>query len=270
MTTAQDVLAILQDNLDLYEHPRGSNHVPGVTDRPGFWDDAWCDMFISKGFEEAGLAIHFASVYYSRMAYENGEIGMWVGKPGIYDIRPGDQSIYGYSGSDHTGIVAAVDVNGGSILTYEGNWGDRSLAMWREYADPWIYGFGRPNYSDVPTYTPPASKQDPAPWSANGENPWTPLYVDGVAGGMTYSALQWSLNDSHVEDMNGTTPIDVDGERGPQTASALQRYLGVPTDGDFGPMSTRALQGHLGVNEDGQWGPITSKALQKALNAKTF
>lgn len=270
MTTAQQVLGLLQDNLDLYEQPPGSNHVPGVTDRPGFWDDAWCDMYLSMGFEESGLSIHFASCYYSRRAYEDGVIGEWLGKPPLEQLRPGDQGLYGQGGADHTGIVAAVDVWARRILCYEGNWGDRSLALWRDYDDQWIFGFGRPNYDDVPSYTPPATPDSQMAWNPHSDNPWTPLYVDGVCGPITWSAVQWSLNDSSVPDLYNVSPIDVDGERGPSTYSALQSYVGAGVDGVFGPQSTIALQRHLGVKPDGEWGPVTSKGLQAALNDKTF
>lgn len=61
MTTAQGVLAAAQSRLGLVEQPKGSNHVPGITDQFWFWDAAWCDMFVSVCFNDAGLDIKFAS-----------------------------------------------------------------------------------------------------------------------------------------------------------------------------------------------------------------
>lgn len=279
MGRAQDVLAFLQANLNRYEEPPHSNRVPGITDRVGWWaalpdsKRQWCDMFLSAGFAAAGMDMDFASCWASRRAYEDGTIGTWLGKPDIADVQPGDQAVCGGGGAEHTFMVAAVDVWNRKVLAYEGNWGDRSLAQWRNYDDPFIYGLGRPHYDGVVAPPIPPTPQDPAPYvppASGGENPYTPLYVDGVYGPLTVSALQWSLNDSQVADMNGVTPIDVDGVPGVQTASSLQRYLGVAVDGDFGPQSTSALQAHVGVPVDGIWGPQTTKGLQRALNNKTF
>lgn len=271
MTSRQQVLDMAQSKLGLVEQPLKSNHVPGITDRFWFWNDAWCDMWVSCVLTDAGYESLFASCAASIRAYKDGSKGIWLGKPGIYDIRPADQVMYGPSGGSHTGLVAAVDIPNNRIMTYEGNWGDRSLALWRNYDDAYIFGFGRPNYTDNDVVT---VNPDPGmPFDPSVHNPWTPLYVDGVRGPKTIAAMQWSLNGSQVADKDGRTPIATDGEPGPSTWSSLQRYLGFTgrqIDGEFGPISTKRLQAHLGVKADGAWGPLTTKALQRALNNETF
>ena len=270
MTSAQDVLAAAQQRLGLVEQPKGSNNVPGVTDQFWFWKDAWCDMFVSVCFAEAGLDIKFASCTASGRAYQNGSIGSWIGKPDISDVSPGDQALFGPGGGSHTGLVAAVDVVNRRVLMYEGNWGDRSLALWRKYDDAYVFGFGRPNYDGVPARVTVPSRQAPAAYQPGTQSPFMPLYVDGVMGPKSWSAVQWSLNDAGVPDKDGTTPIAVDGEAGPSTHSSMQRRVGAGVDGSFGPDSTKALQTHLGVSADGAWGPVTTKALQGALNGGKF
>jgi hypothetical protein len=270
VTTAQRVLAAAQSRLGLAEQPKGSNNVPGVTDQFWFWNDAWCDMFVSVCFVDAGLDIKFASCTASTRAYQDKSIGTWLGKPDVSEVNPGDQVLFGPSGGSHTGLVAAVDVVNQRILTYEGNWGDRSQALWRNYHDGYVFGFGRPNYDGVPAPVAVPSRAKPASYQAGAASPYLALYVDGVLGPKSWSAVQWALNDAAVPDKAGTTPIAVDGEAGPSTNSSLQLHVGADVDGEFGPNSTKALQTHLGVGVDGEWGPTTTKALQKALNEKRF
>jgi hypothetical protein len=270
VTTAQDVLAAAQNRLGLAEQPKGSNNVPGITDQFWFWNDAWCDMFVSVCFAEAGLDIKFASCSASARAYQDGSIGSWIGKPDVSEVSPGDQVLFGKGGGAHTGLLAAVDVPNRRILTYEGNWGDRSQALWRNYDDGFVFGFGRPNYDGVPAPVPVASPDQPMAFEPGGANPFVALYVDGVMGPKSWSAVQWSLNSAEVPDKDGATPIAIDGDPGPSTYSSLQRQVGADVDGDFGPNSTKALQTHVGVDADGEWGPITTKALQGAINRATF
>lgn len=268
MTTAQDVLAAAKSRLGLAEQPKGSNNVPGVTDQFWFWSDAWCDMFVSVCFSAAGLDIKFASCAASTRAYQDGSIGTWIGMPDVSEVSPGDQVLFGPGGGSHTGLVAAIDVINRRILTYEGNWGDRSQALWRKYDDAFVFGFGRPNYDGVPAPVAVPTRMKPAAYQAGVASPFLPLYVDGVMGPKSWSAVQWSLNDAGIADKAGTTPIAVDGEAGPSTYSSLQRRVATDVDGEFGPNSIRALQNHLGTTADGEWGPATTKALQRAVNEK--
>lgn len=61
----------------------------------------------------------------------------------------GDQIFFGQDGDDHTGIV--VDIKDGRVYTIEGNTGSDGMVRRKDYAhyDPWIYGYGRPNWSLV-------------------------------------------------------------------------------------------------------------------------
>lgn len=267
MTDRMHVLMEGQNRLGLRENPRKSNHVEGITDQFWFWDDAWCDMWASVVFKAAGLDIVFASCYYSIKAYKAGvgDTAEWLGKPRMEDLIPGDQIFYGNGGADHTGILAGIDIPNRRTLTYEGNWQDISLALWRPFDAPFTFGFGRPRYDDQPGSGSPWQP----PMQPAGENPYTPLYVDGILGPRTITAMQWSLNDSDVKDMHGNS-LSLDGQMGPMTVSSLQRYLGVPIDGQLGRQTNSALQNHVGVPVDGVWGPQTTKGLQNALNNKTF
>jgi peptidoglycan hydrolase-like protein with peptidoglycan-binding domain len=90
------------------------------------------------------------------------------------------------------------------------------------------------------------------------ENPHTPLVLDGVLGGETVAAMQWTM------------AITDDGVFDERTKRALQQRLGVLVDGQIGEETVRALQRHLGVAVDGKWGPETTRCLQEALNLRRF
>lgn len=251
MTTAIDVLNNAQTkiNAGLAEQPKGSNHVPGITDQDGFWDDAWCDMFVSVCMTEAGYPMHFASCYYSIKAYEAGEIGQWVGKSDITNVMPGDQVFYGHNGNDHTGLVAQVDMQGNRILTYEGNWGDKAVALWRNFNDAYVFGFGRPNY-DAPVPDPVAST--PAPIPETQASSWdgrTLELTKPMTKGLDVAWVQQVLVHQGLLPDNGTGPgTSVDGWYGPATAAAVKQL-----QADFNAFFSIDPP----LDEDGAVGPIT-------------
>lgn len=266
MTAAADALNEARKWLGATEQPPGSNHVPGITDWYGF-DGAWCDMAVSRWLTDAGIAHRCAWVPAEVDNAAAGVDGFQLVAPA--DIAPGDLLCHNFPGGvayDHIDMVEARD--GDTLTCIDGNWSDRCMRVLRNVNDASIQGGAvvRPPYVDAqPAPTPAPEPRPPAP----SGNPWCPLAVDGVRGPATVSAVQWSLADSQVADLNGDQ-LAVDGEWGALTASALQRYLGVAVDGDFGPVSTRALQRHVGAAADGSWGPDTTRHLQVALNQQTF
>lgn len=154
-------LAFLRANLNIGEHPPGSNQNQIATDffeaagRPrelagGAY--AWCAATVSLALNTAWgdpttwRVPGVAATYDSGTAYVPALRQFFIDAD-LFDDEPrvGDVVIFGPPGSDgeHTGLVERV-VGDGTVVTLEGNFGDDLLQV-RRSLDV-IVGFGHPPY----------------------------------------------------------------------------------------------------------------------------
>ena len=113
----------------------------------------------------------------------------------------GDQIFYGEDADDHTGIVVAV--NATTIETVEGNVSDSVLHNVIKRTDPWIDGYGRPDWDVVVTEHP----LEPADYSAHPQKMWNELCdwlgnEYGVAGLMANLDAESALIAANLQNSN--------------------------------------------------------------------
>lgn len=126
----------------------------------------WCDVFVAWAFTKAGLA-HLipisASCDVSRAEWK--KRGRWSEYPCL-----GGQIIYGTpSDAQHTGVVVAFDAT--TVTTVEGNTntsgsseGDGVYLKVHQRRDPWIQGYGYPEFAEgVVSADPAYAHKAPAP-----------------------------------------------------------------------------------------------------------
>lgn len=152
-STIDRVIVTAEGELGTSESPAGSNRTKYGRDY-GLDGEPWCAEFVWWVFDRAGagaaLPKKTAGVYDLRDAFKTeGRLHS--------DPRPGDVVLYSY-GKGHTGIVVAVQDT--TITAIEGNTsataaGDQSnggvVARKTRARDASIIGYGRPDYSKVPT-----------------------------------------------------------------------------------------------------------------------
>lgn len=229
MPSSADVLNQYRGLVGTGENPPGSNcnfltHWYGPIGNLTCY--AWCAVTFSYCCAMAGVPYaKQASCWYAIQRYKDGTNGTWLGKPNIAEILPGDQVFYGVGGSSHTGIVEAVDVAGGRLLTIEGNIGDAVRHESRPYVggSMSIYGLGRPHYDG-------AAAPGLPPASATGGRPVLRLGSTGDAVGDEQSFLNA---------FNGAG-LTVDKDFGPATEAAViawQRKRNLTDDGIVGPQT---------------------------------
>jgi hypothetical protein len=240
VTTAQDVLDQYTNGqpfalLGVAEDPRGSNRTP-IGQEYGWDGVAWCMETVSVALTRAGLPFHRASTWFGTQDFING-FGTWLGKPDISQVRPGQVVFYGSVGEDHVGIVAQV--SGNRIMTYEGNYADQCMAVWRDYSDPWIFGLGQPPYDEPATPEqpplPPAGGSGNPPLDLSTFQPPLDWYLrTNYMRGDTIKIMQLQFNQMAGRD------LDIDGVYGPATTHAVidwQRFFGLVADGIVGPVT---------------------------------
>jgi len=156
--TAAAALQWYIDNDGLSEQPPGSNHVPGVTDRCGLGNVAWCAEAVSVALMAAGFGsiddftIEIPGLW-MRYGWGIAYCPDWVqtfrdaGRWHLSDPQPGDVVLFDWDGdgwADHVGLVEQ-DLGDGTVLTREGNADDRVIQKRRSVQD--ILGYGRPPYA---------------------------------------------------------------------------------------------------------------------------
>lgn len=156
--TAERALAWYIDNDGLAELPRGSNYVPGVTDRWGLNGQPWCAMAASIALMAAGFGSlddfvldlpGVATDYGCGWAFCPSIVRDFRNAGRWYDSGPlpGDVVLFDWEGdgeADHVGMVEQ-DLGDGTVLTREGNADDRVGQHRRSVQD--ILGYGRPPYA---------------------------------------------------------------------------------------------------------------------------
>jgi hypothetical protein len=149
VTTPSEVLLIAANQIGIAENPPKSNATP-FSDWYGF-HDAWCAMFQSWCFDQAGLPLGpgpKGAAWCSAMADWFDLQGRLV--YGTGGLRAGDVIFFEWGttagGYDHVGIVERVHGDG-FITTIEGNMGDRVQRLVRWLATAGIDSYGRPAYT---------------------------------------------------------------------------------------------------------------------------
>ena len=222
MTTAEDVLGVARSYLGTSEQPMGSNNAPPFTTSYGM-SGAWCAMFVSFCFYEAGLPLRASSE--RGFAWVSGGFD-WMRAQGWNftdprDAAPGDLVAWNWDGGsyDHIGIVESVRPDG--LVTIEGNVGDRVQRLFRSW-DSGICELARPPFSGGAAPTSPVSAGAPA----------LGVFGPGSSG-------------EYVRTIQALVRVSVDGLYGPATEAGV-----------------KAHQTLLGITPDGVWGPVTQGATE--------
>ena len=103
------------------------------------------------------------------------------------------------------------------------------------------------------------SDVDPTPY-LNGNAAVSALKVSGRADRATWKQWQtWLQEQGHYAGR-------IDGIAGPMTYRAIQSWVGTPRTGRNDPLMRRAVQERIGVTVDGVWGRETWSTIQRKLN----
>ena len=100
---------------------------------------------------------------------------------------------------------------------------------------------------------------DPTPY-LNGNAAVSTLKVSGRADRATWKQWQTWLQEQ------GFYGGRVDGIAGPMTYRAIQTWVGTPRTGRLDPPTRKAVQERIGVTVDGVWGRSTWSTIQRKLN----
>lgn len=158
MTTPQQVLDIARSQLGTTDS--GNNHT-----KYGAWygadGQAWCAMFVSWVFDQAGLRLPATTA--KGFAYCPYGVSWFKGQGRFLTSGPvvGDVVFYSWAHNgvaDHVGIVESLVPKG--VIAIEGNTSvsnntNGDSVMRRSRTVPVILGYGRPAYTKQVTTTPP-------------------------------------------------------------------------------------------------------------------
>lgn len=159
MTTANDILRLAASEIGASEIPDGSNHT-----KFSIWygyDAAWCNMFVDWVFYHSGMPIGPAP----KGAAWVSTTADWFAQKGRYHkgtdgLKPGDILFFEWGstpgGYDHIGLCEQV--NGDTIVTIEGNVGNRVQRLVRHRITGGIDAYARPAYAIPPAPKPPVVK----------------------------------------------------------------------------------------------------------------
>ena len=217
---------------------------PGLSEMYGWTpqNQPWCDVFVDAGFIECfGLPLACALTYQPMGAGSAlcRQSAQYYRERGAFTTTPqeGDQ-IFFYSGGDinHTGIVIAV--NGGTVVTVEGNSSDAVSQRTYSLGAGHIAGYGRPNWAALDGQTVPDApdvkpvKRSILKKGMSGEDVlelqqalkdlgYYKGYVDGEYGMGTFTAV------AKFQEAHG---LEIDGEAGPVTLSVIESVRETETD----------------------------------------
>lgn len=281
MGTAADVLRIAAGEIGTTRNSDGTSkygrwYADTIAHNWGYASGAWCAMFVSWVFDQAGVKASGLPgaycPYIRRAGFDEGTGVDWLAG----DFQPGDIVLFNWAGdigsptSNHVGIVeynrgAYRDASGtfhGHIQTIEGNTSNgivSSAVARRTRSLSVVNGAIRPFYSAAPM---------PAPGQ---------LEVDGWIGRKTVYAWGEQMRCDHTDVIRDQDPQNV--RRMPNVVAvtwgqgdgdwlihAVQQRVGTQQDGHLGPVTIKAMQRFLGVGADGIIGPATASALQRSIN----
>ena len=229
----------------------------------------WCDVFVDTGFLvcfgfDAAAAMTYqpigaGSALCKQSAQYYKDNGAWYQTPEI-----GDQVFFYASGDiNHTGIVIRVD--GGTVITVEGNSSDMVAERCYSIGDSKIAGYGRPKWSVVadvePSQSPPQAEATAFP---EGEPRYYELrfpYLRRGDKGHVVTAMQAAL----IGNGYSCGPDGADGDFGGNTEEAVKDFQAehrLSPDGVVGPDTGAALFGGEAVQNETQ-PPETKKQTQQ-------
>ena len=214
---------------------------------------AWCAVFVCWCFVQAYGADAARRVLFQpeqdNCAAACSYAANYYRQRGRFGLSPkiGAQIFFGENAGDHTGLVYACDA--ARVYTVEGNTDDRVARRSYDLTNPWIAGYGYPDYESLPNggeaaaETPEQPEEDapPAPPEQERCSLTLPLLQEGDAG-ETVRAAQLLLAGSGCR----CGLYGADGEFGPATDKAVrkfQRGRGLEADGVIGHDTWSALLG---------------------------
>ncbi|EDP67297.1 endolysin, putative [Carnobacterium sp. AT7] len=182
MTTAQNILTIAKKYIGTTESNGGHKkiidaynaHKPLAVGYKVTYNDDWCDTFVSKVFIEAGAtALSGTECGVERHIAIFKKLGIWD-ENGSKTPKPGDIITYNWGDTtqsndgfaDHIGFVESV--NGITITTIEGNYGNAVKRRVIKVGNGTIRGYARPKYASATVAKPVASKPAATPSKSNG------------------------------------------------------------------------------------------------------
>lgn len=225
------------DNIQKY-----SAEVPGLTWSQG---QPWCAVFVSWAALQAGLAALFpctASCATGVKWYQ--DKGRWSEYPAV-----GAQVFYGAGGGSHTGLVEHFDDNW--IYTVEGNTnvngsaeGDGVYRRTRARRDPYVFGYGYPEYAGgIYSADPAYAAQNPAQ-APQGDAPFPgAAWFHNAPDDPLITAMGYRLEAEHCSAYKvGPGPQWSDADRTSYRLWQLKLgFRGADADGWPGPVSWSKL-----------------------------
>ena len=205
----------------------------------------WCDIFVDEAFIQC-----FGLTEASEMTYQPigqgsaacaNSMSFYRANGALYSSpEPGDQ-IFFYSGGNigHTGIVESVE--GGKVVTIEGNTSDMVARRSYGIGSSVIAGYGRPRWECATgEYTPsPAPAPTPSP-SPSGSG----SYGDGILRRGSKGIEVRKLQENLINLGYGVGPDGADGDFGRNTYYAVKEFQkdhGLEVDGEVGPLTFAAI-----------------------------
>ena len=227
MSTVNKLLNIAKSQLGYVEGKNNYSKYGAWYGVPGYQNAAWCAMFVSWCFEQAGMPLapiqHSKGFAYCPYGVDYfRKIARLYQTPKIGDIVFFDWNKDGVA--DHVGIVLEIK-NSQHVITIEGNTSDRNRSdggqvMKRSRFVRQCQGFGRPNYEN---------SDYPKSWNGRYQR----LMKGTLLRGDDVRQLQQGLYRLGYR-------LDVDGYFGRQTDAAVrsfQKSKGLKVDGIVGPQT---------------------------------
>ena len=212
----------------------------------------WCDLWVDTAFIEcfgleAASEMTYQPIGQGSAACAN-SMSFYRANGALYSSpEPGDQ-IFFYSGGNigHTGIVESVE--GGKVITIEGNTSDMVARRSYGIGSSVIAGYGRPRWECATgEYTPsPAPAPSPTP-SPSGSG----SYGDGILRMGSKGIEVRKLQENLINLGYSVGPDGADGDFGRNTYSAVKEFQkdhGLEVDGEVGPLTFAAIDQALNGN----------------------
>ncbi len=248
------VLQIAQSEVGYHEQGDNFTKFAEELDRIGYFNTpkqnlAWCAVFVCacmvKAYGEdaarrilyqpekdnCAAACSYAAAYFQR----HGKFGL--------SPRIGAQIFFGTNAGDHTGLVYSYDA--ARVYTIEGNTNDQVARRSYDLTNPWIAGYGYPDYESLPNggeeSGEPEEPEEDAP-GAEDPNVCTvrlPILRMGDEGELVRAAQLLLIGRGFRCGIWGA-----DGDFGSSTDKAVRRFQeanGLAVDGEIGIRTWCAL-----------------------------
>ena len=265
MTTVQNILSIAKKYIGTTESNGGHKkiidaynaHKPLAVGYKVQYNDDWCDTFVSKVAIEAGaVGLIGTECGVERHIAIFKKLGIW-NENGATTPKPGDIITYNWGDTtqsndgfaDHIGFVESV--NGKTITTIEGNYGNAVKRRTVSVGAGTIRGYARPKYSGSTYSKPVADKPAAKPASQPSKTKYnlpTGVYRyrknENMRNGNEVLQIQLALSSIYFYPNKGAKNNGCDGWYGLDTANAVKRFQsmhGLTADGDYGDKTRNKL-----------------------------